>query len=551
MYTKYLIIFAFGFCISVAVQAQAQDTQGLFINKWQPKKASIPESKKINQISGIADVLVTINTKTTIAKVSPLLFGNNANVYMTQIINQPTLLQQIKTLQPNILRFPGGNLSNIYFWDALPNQKPADVPDTILYGDDRKIRRERFNSGNNNNPNSMSLDNYYKLLAQTNSEGTICVNAGYARYGLSDNPIATAAHYAAQWVRYDKGRTKYWEVGNEDYGTWQAGYKIDVNKNKDGQPVITNGELYGKIFKALSDSMRAAAKENGKEIYIGATIIEAARNTHENNINANWNSGFFKSAKNTADFFIVHSYYTPYNKDSNPEVILSSAIPVTDKIMQYMKEMAQENNVLFKPIALTEWNIFAEGSRQQTSYISGMHAVLVLGELAKNKFGMACRWNLANGYNNGNDHGMFNRGDEPGMPQWSARPAFYYMYYFQKYFGDKMIATSSSNENVVVYASSFSNGKKGIVLINKDTVNKIIDINIDDKKNKGNLYGYTLTGGKDNGLFSSKVIINDVESRLPAGGPENFEQIKAWSSSFDKTIKIALPAMGVDYILVD
>jgi len=151
-------------------------------------------------------------------------------------------------------------------------------------------------------------------------------------------------------------------------------------------------------------------------------------------VDKNWNSGFFASAKNAADFFIIHSYYTPYQKDSKPDEILQSATTVTNNMMQYMKEMCDENKVLLKPIALTEWNIFAEGSKQQTSYIAGMHAAIVLGEMIKNKYGMACRWDLANGYENGNDHGLFNKGDEPGVPKWNPRPAYYYLYYFQKIF---------------------------------------------------------------------------------------------------------------------
>jgi len=39
--------------------------------------------------------------------------------------------------------------------------------------------------------------------------------------------------------------------------------------------------------------------------------------------------------------------------------------------------------VSLKPIALTEWNLFTTGSKQMTSYIAGMHATMVLGELLK------------------------------------------------------------------------------------------------------------------------------------------------------------------------
>ncbi|MEI9958909.1 MAG: hypothetical protein WDM90_21935 [Ferruginibacter sp.] len=38
------------------------------------------------------------------------------------------------------------------------------------------------------------------MLSQTNSTGIITVNYGYARYGTSANPVAAAAHLAADWV---------------------------------------------------------------------------------------------------------------------------------------------------------------------------------------------------------------------------------------------------------------------------------------------------------------------------------------------------------------
>ena len=80
----------------------------------------------------------------------------------------------------------------------------------------------------------------------------------------------------------------------------------------------------------------------------------------------------------------------------------------------------------------TQWNIQATGSKQNVSYIAGMHAAKTLGALIKDQFGEASRWDFANGYANGDDQGMFNFGDEPGAPLWNPRPAFYYMYYFHR-----------------------------------------------------------------------------------------------------------------------
>ena len=108
-------------------------------------------------------------------------------------------------------------------------------------------------------------------------------------------------------------------------------------------------------------------------------------------------------------------------------------------ICRYIKGQISGAGVATKPIAMTEWNIQATGSKQNTSYIAGMHAALTLGTFIQNGFGEASRWDLANGYANGDDMGMFNVGDEPNAPLWNPRPAFYYMYYFQRFFGDRMV----------------------------------------------------------------------------------------------------------------
>ena len=116
----------------------------------------------------------------------------------------------------------------------------------------------------------MDIDSFYSILNQTGVTGLLTMNYGYARYGTSANPVAQAAHLAADRVRYDKGRTKFWEIGNEVNGSWEAGYRIDTSLNKDGQPEYINGTLYGQHCRVFVDSMRAAALETGAEIFIGA-----------------------------------------------------------------------------------------------------------------------------------------------------------------------------------------------------------------------------------------------------------------------------------------
>jgi hypothetical protein len=544
--------FLFCVCLILSGSFAHSQVQGFFLNDNTDKEAAIPQFKDVAKATGNADANVTIKFNNEVAPISKYLFGNNANIFMTQMVDQPVLINHIKKLSPNVLRFPGGNLSSIFFWDAMKGQPPADAPVKLLDGEGKQIDPGYW-YGKNTESWTMSLDNYYAMLQQTNSTGIITVNYGYARYGTSADPVAAAAHLAAQWVRYDNGRTKFWEIGNESNGSWQAGFRIDLSSNKDSQPQIITGDLYGKHFKVFADSMRKAAAEIQFTIYIGAQLLEKLPESWWNATDKGWNSGVFSMTADLPDYYIVHSYFTPYTENTNASNILTSGTKVPADIMSYVKGAQQSAGVSSKPIALTEWNIFAEGSKQTVSYISGMHATLVLQSLIKNKYGMASRWDLANSWEGGKDMGMFNQGDEPGgIPKWNPRPSFYYMYYFQKYTGDTMVeSTVSGDANIEVLATKFSSGEAGIVLVNKNTTAKTASINLSDFGFGERYYRYTLTGGSDNGEFSLKVYVNDEAPDFSSGGPLDYETIKAQSSLISTGIKTTLPPRSVQYLLVE
>ncbi|GAA4327151.1 alpha-L-arabinofuranosidase [Mucilaginibacter gynuensis] len=521
---------------------------GFFLDDWAPKTLVLPTGADIAKPAGNAAITVNVDYSNVITKVSKYLFGNNINPYMGQMVTEPKLINSIKELSPNILRFPGGNISSIYFWDGV---RPADAPAT-LYNQDGNTYNEAYWLGNNTAAWTISLDNYYNALQQTNSTGVITVNYSYARYGIGEHPDQIAAHHAANWVRYDKGRTKYWEIGNESNGPWQAGWQIDVAKNKDGQPKIITGELYGKHFRVFADSMRKAASEVGAQIKIGAQLVQTDPVNSWNSVDKTWNSGVFASAGNYPDFYIVHDYYTPQtNLDAT--TILNSPIAETKAVMDWMNTTTTQGGVALKPIALTEWNLFATGSKQMVSNIAGIHATMVLGEMLKNQFGMACRWDLANGWAIGDDHGLFSKGDEPdNATMWNPRPAFFYMYYFQKYFGDRMVAsTISTGSDVISYASSFTSGQAGVILVNKGTASQVVAINIKNFAPGTKYYYYTLIGGTDNGEFSRKVYINGNGPVGASGGPENYTKLVANAAAISGGIKISAPPRSVIFLIAD
>ena len=312
-------------------------TVGFFGNGWAPRTFAAPGDTTVSVSSSlVATDSLTINVNDVLAKAPPTVYGNNTNPYMGQMVTQPALMQYITDLSPNILRGPGGSLSDVYFWNGTAsNPAPADAPDSILNSSGVAGPLGPWYGGNTQGW-TLSLANYYNVLAQTNSTGYLTVNYGYARYGTGPNPVAAAAHLAADWVRYDNGRTKYWEIGNETYGGWEAGYLIDTTKNQDGQPATVTGALYAQHINVFADSMRAAAQETGATIYIGAFLA-----TGTSAAITNWNQGVLSNIGNGADFFIIHDYFTPYEQNSSVATILGTGMTVPPADMSYVRQQLQ------------------------------------------------------------------------------------------------------------------------------------------------------------------------------------------------------------------
>lgn len=530
----------------------AAQSPGFFLDGWQARSIAAPAYTDATKPATNPAVTVNVYADSVLTKLCPYLFGNNSNPYMGQMVTEPVLLDHITRLAPHIIRAPGGSLSDVYFFNAADGQPPADVPDSLYDTNGNKVAAYYW-YGKNTAGWTLSLDNYYKMLQQTGNTGIITINYAYARYGTGPNPVATAAHLAAEWVRYDGGRTRFWEIGNESSGPWEAGYEIDTTQNQDGQPSIITGTLYGQHFKIFADSMRSAAAETGDTIYIGAQLVGYDAGSSWNPPDRTWNAEYFAAAGNTADFYIVHDYYTPYNENSTVSTILNSAASETRSVMSWMKTTTTNAGVSLRPIALTEWNISAVGSDQMVSHIAGLHADLVLGELMKNKFGMASRWDLANGWSNGNDQGLFNSGDEPGgVAKWNPRPAFYHLYFFQQYFGDRMVAsTVSDTSNIVCYASTFSSGQCGLVLVNKGTAAQVVKMDFFNFTPGNRYYWFTLTGGTDNGDFSRQVLVNGNGPSGISGGPDNFASLAANSAPCNNDVVVSVPARASVYMLVE
>jgi hypothetical protein len=257
--------------IKTQVDPAIANTIGFFMDNWSPKNLTSPTSFVESAVPTTTNSTVTIDYANVITKIPSTIYGNNANLWSGKMATDTKLVSDLNNLKTNIIRFPGGSISDVYFWNAA--SKPSTTPATLLKADGT-AEVSNFWYGLNDASWTISLDNYYQLLQATNSKGLVTVNYGYARYGTGANPVQDAAKLAADWVKYDNGRTQYWEIGNENFGDWEAGYRINTALNKDGQPEFLTGELYAQHFKIIAAAMREAAKTVGNtNIKIGAVLF--------------------------------------------------------------------------------------------------------------------------------------------------------------------------------------------------------------------------------------------------------------------------------------
>ena len=525
-----------------------QVNSNCFLQDYSPKYAAVPPYEDMDKDTKTPTVIVTVDGSDTLGEISNYVFGNAVAVWVGTDVNNPTLMGYLAMLNPTLIRYPGGSWSDIFFWNGNPGDLPDSIYDATNYYSGKTVTN-KFSPEYSANVHP-TLDSYYNMRDQLDVQGLITINYGYARYGRSAHPVEQAAHYAADWVRYDDGRTEFWEIGNEDNRPWEAGWLIDTTKNMDGQPAVITGSLYAKHFKIFADSMRAAAKAVGTTIYIGGQINQYDDTNDWIVADRGWNEQFFNEVGDSADFYVIHDYYG--NNATNLKQEVDNAHSEIEADIASVHQDITKYSAASKPIALTEWNCSsanATGSATaETSIANGMQAVLLFCEMLKNNMGMSARWLIANW----NTDGMFYNGSDGSIPQWNPRPDFYYIYYLEQFVGDHVVnATVSGNSSIYAYATRFSSGHTGVVVVNDGSASQTVMLN---PKNVGvgdRFYLYTLTG-VDSSTWPQAVVVNGRGPSATRWGPlDSLQQIPALAYSVGDTIEFNSPPNSVEYVLVD
>ena len=484
-----------------------------FDDDWAPRFFKRPDSVKTVLLgSGTDQGTMFLFPDSVLAKVFYTQFGVNSNMRSGDgLVNRSHMYEQM-----GAFRFPAGSGSNQYFWDCnIPDS--FAIPFTAYCGYKSKF---------------LDPDHFLTFKKNAKGEPPIVVNYFYARYGVTpegtrEARVQQAANYAASWVHYfnveKNAGVKYWEIGNECYGSWETGYNVNGS--------IVTGKEYGEDLCVFSQAM----KQVDNTIKIGAVL---SQNDYQ------WNNEVLEQAGDAADYLIVHHYSNVSN--------FSSSVSAIDAMMSDMQELqaAAKNHTDkpegFYPVAFTEFNI---QGKPTTSMMNGLFVADVLGSMVRNKFFMTTIWVNEWNVSDFDSHGIIAKND-PYQANYTARPSYTPYYYYGKCFGDLMIASQITGvDSVRGYASTFASGEMGVVLINYASASREMDFKFSDTTTIDSLFWYSVYSDSLKDGYT-KFFVNGLTSSTQGGGPVKLDTVFAYGASYDKQKVVQLLPYSVTYLVL-
>ncbi|WP_441987467.1 alpha-L-arabinofuranosidase C-terminal domain-containing protein [Paenibacillus sp. 2RAB27] len=246
------------------------------------------------------------------------------------------VFQMAKALNSGIMRL-GGNYISLYHWEDFVG--PTSLrPNYINEAWEQAGHVHKY----------FGTDEFIALCKQLGVEPQICVNMGtgtpeeaadWVEYCNGDMETTMGALRASHGFPEPYG-VKYWEVGNEMYGPWQAG--------------VCTAEHYADMYVQFARAMKAK----------DASILLLGCGTARDSLAPGWNQKVLARAGKEMDFFTLHIYqgqnFFPIDARTPSEARFKAitAFPeVARSLFGEVESLIRNNDELAHlKIAVTEWN---------------------------------------------------------------------------------------------------------------------------------------------------------------------------------------------------
>jgi alpha-N-arabinofuranosidase len=464
-------------------------------------------------------VNVTVDTTQTGRMVDARMFGVNAAVW-DGIFDTPTTINLLDEMGNQALRFPGGSLSDDYHW-------ATNTTDSNTW------------------QWATSFSQFAQVATATGAQVFITVNYG------SGTPAEAAAWVQSSNVTNHYG-FKYWEIGNENYGSWETDNNV---RPHDPYTYAQRFKDYYTQMKAVDPTIKIGAVSiTGEDSYANYTDHPALdpRTGQQHN---GWTPVMLATLRSlgiTPDFLIHHRYPQAPGAESDLGLLTSSGSWTADA-----GDLRQQlNDYLGTPAAgveldCTENNsVYSNPGKQTTSLVNGLFVADSECAAMGTEFKAIMRWDLRNGQETGNnnssalygwrlygDYGTVDSADPAGPAD--RYPTFYVAKLLQNFArgGDHLVPSSSDYPLLSICAAKDSNGKLALLVINKNAssaLNANITISGAAPSSTGSLYSYGIPqdNAASTGIGSADVSVSPI-SGLAANFSRSFPAYSASVISFN------------------
>ncbi|WP_344946715.1 cellulose binding domain-containing protein [Actinomadura miaoliensis] len=402
-------------------------------------------------------VAVTVNVRGGLATMPETGLGINDAIWDSQL-GTTAVSDLMKSAGVRVKRYPGGSYGDIYHWKDHTAPGGYVAPGT-------------------------DFDTFMASVKRMDAEPMIIAN-----YGTG------TPEEAADWVRYanvtKKYGTRYWVVGNENYGNGHYGAAWEADHHPDKSPAA-----YARGVVAFADAMKAV----DPAIKVGAVLTMPA-NWPDALVGegdaGSWNQTVLSIAGSKIDFVDVHWYP---GGGTAAEALAKSA-HIDDAMYLLRGQIDRYAGGRRLGISLTETNVGVGPNTQP----GALFLADVYSGLLKNGVFTVNWWNVHNGidkvstvagHTDYGDFGMLSSGTctpdgSVCEPPLNTPFAPYHGLSMMNLFvrpGDRFVQAGTDDPLVTAHAARRPDGDLAVLLLNKDPDNERT-VNLD-------YVGYTPAGG--------------------------------------------------------